>query len=215
MLFCPTPACASCGAGNFARSRLSRRLFRGAASIPATREPAKKPAAARIGCPTICAECRPSRKSTRHWTPSLPRRDSSVCPKGADYQWVLQLARANHGAPGVLYVLLRSSSLRPFFHSSSPNRREAGAGTDLGSGAGAECLWLSAAEECAGCNPEGGGTAARWVYGRFDERGWETGSAPGASSRAHPRLYRRLTAMLHSGAANHGCSRLSRRLRGR
>ena len=36
------------------------------------------------------------------------------------------------------------------------NRCEADPGTDLRGGSGAECLWLPAAEECAGCNPEGG-----------------------------------------------------------
>jgi hypothetical protein len=46
--------------GNFARSRLFRRLFRGVASLPSRREPAKKPAAARIGCPTIRAGRRQS-----------------------------------------------------------------------------------------------------------------------------------------------------------
>ena len=58
-LFQAARACITGGAGNFARSRLLRRLFRGVAALPARGEPAQKPAAARIGCPTICAERRP------------------------------------------------------------------------------------------------------------------------------------------------------------
>src|SRR5674476_987035 len=117
-----------------------------------------------------------------------------------------ELARANHGAPGVdgesfediesrglgewkngLREELRNKTYQPQpvrrvmipeawgrgapagdtddTGPSGANRCEIDIGTDLGGGVGAECLRLPAAEECAGCHPEGGRTAARGVHG--------------------------------------------------
>src|SRR5713226_3404041 len=93
-----------------------------------------------------------------------------------------RLVRANAGAPGVdgeSFEDIESKDLEKWLNGlgeelrnrtyepqpvrrvmiSKPrgaNRREIGSGTDLGSGTGAECLRLPAAEKCAGCDSESG-----------------------------------------------------------